>query len=430
MYEHVKKTVLDSGLWKGSQRLTHEFVLSPDVYTITEAEKNELESLGRALHECLSGLGRIMAITENTSLARTNAWKKLGSVLRTGIPAHYRNIQIHKPGQLPVICKVDLMKTADGRFAIAEVDGHNKHGLGYSVLCARMRDAVAPDGEKFVGVAKVITDEVHKRGHGDLTLLYAEQERFYIPEFQILADELAPLGVKLVIQPEGKLTHKKLDALENSAKPQLFVDFPFLYHNPDLNELLPRMYEEGKVDFLYPPKPFLSSKTLLAILRNDHGDPDLEAILCAFISPKALAELRAHIPATYLVSKGAAKNAFAYYQDVCRQKTYVLKEVISSGMHGTIFTDDPNFEEMLKEASGSYNRFILQEEVTNAPHEFSFYADEGTVERATWFLRIIALYTAHSIADIDITARQDKRVHGAKDCLQLGTVIIPNEERS
>ncbi len=427
MYEDIKRVVLDSGLWNGAQRQTHGFVLSPDVYEITEEQKSELEELGRALHECLSGLGRIAAVACNPSLAHTRTWQGLGSILRTGIPLHYHEMQIHKPGQVPAVFKVDLMKTIDGRYMIAEIDGHNKHGLGYSVLCARMRDVVAPGARKFDGVVQAIAHEMYRREKGRLVLLYGEQERFYLPEFSILANALASLGIQLMVKNEADVNLQQLIewGLSESAHsylPILFVDFPFFFRNPALNEDLSKMYLEGKIDFLYPPKPFLGSKALMAILRNDRHNSELEAILHAFVPADSIACLRRYIPETHLVSK--RKDSFSFFERLCGQKRYVLKETVSSGMHGIFFSDDKGFEKALKRACTWRNKFILQEETTNAPHEFSFYTDEGTTEKATWFLRVIVLYASRSIADIDVTARQDKKVHGAKDCLQLGTVIV------
>ena len=42
---------------------------------------------------------------------------------------------------------------------------------------------------------------------------------------------------------------------------------------------------------------------------------------------------------------------------------------------------------------------------------------------AEWFMRITVHFAQRQVADVIVTARQDKKVHGAKDCIQLGTII-------
>ena len=74
-------------------------------------------------------------------------------VLHTGVPAIYHDIMLLNPSSAPSICKVDIMESESGEFRIAEIDGHNKHGLGYSTLAARIRHAVMPDAKAFPGVA-------------------------------------------------------------------------------------------------------------------------------------------------------------------------------------------------------------------------------------------------------------------------------------
>ncbi len=93
-------------------------------------------------------------------------------------------------------------------------------------------------------------------------------------------------------------------------------------------------------------------------------------------------------------------------------------------MKGTVFTDDQHFNATLQRACNSCYRFILQKEVTNRARTFSHFANGGSLRQSEWFMRVTVHYAARRVADVVITARQDKKVHGALDCLQLGAIVV------
>lgn len=347
----------------------------------------------------------------------------IAKALRTGVPAIYHDIMLLNPSSAPSICKVDIMESVDGEYRIAEIDGHNKHGLGYSTLAARIRRAVMPEAKAFLGVAATLAQEVKRRGENDIVLLYTDQERFYLPEFRILQAELATHGVEVVVVAESDVRVEGEKAIVNrdGKNYRLFVDLPFLYRNRTLNALLAALYRAGEVDFLIPPKPFYGSKAVLALFRNDIGKEELEAILKSQIRPSSLELLRRYIPETYLVHKRLKEE---HWRDKYKDKRFVLKESISSGMKGTVFSDEPHFDAIMARACDSYYRFILQEEVTNRSRSFQYFTNNGDIQQDEWFMRVTVHYTTRRVADIVITARRDKKVHGAPDCLQIGSAII------
>ena len=98
-------------------------------------------------------------------------------------------------------------------------------------------------------------------------------------------------------------------------------------------------------------------------------------------------------------------------------------------MKGVIFSDEESFDFILASACASNMNWILQEEVINQPQTFSWFENKNEMEvevktANNWFMRATVQYVNRQIGDIIITARQDKAVHGAKDCLQLGTIIV------
>ncbi len=413
LYESLAGLVRASGLWDGQRERTHAFLLSPDLFILQPAQAAELQGIGRALQACLGGLARIVAISTTPGLTHGKTWDMIARISRTGIPAYYHELQGLGPNRTPDICKVDFMVDTKGRFQIAEIDGHNKHGLGYSTLAAQARHFLAGDQRSFPGVVTVLVDAIRKRGHNECTLLTADQERFYLPECEILAKALQAAGIALRVVSERELSVGELKL------GMLFVDFPFMFKNQDLIAGLVDRYRKGEIAFLIPPKPFLGSKALLALLRNDGQNPELEAILRAHIKAEALDTLRAAIPPTWLVGKrsGELPNPNG------NGHRFVLKEAVSSGMKGTIFSDDPRFPTVLASAQRSIFRSVLQEEVENHPFRFRYFSPEGAELEAEWFVRATVHYAQGAIADLIVTARQDRSVHGAKDSLQLGAIV-------
>lgn len=417
MYNKLMAVIDESGIWSGSQRETHAFRLSPDVFKITTEQKKELEVLGFALYDCLLGLSHIATIAYQEMAKR--AWLTARRVFSTGVPDAYIGFQAKNAKHIPRLLKVDFMLDAAGDFRIAEIDGHNKHGVGYSTLAMRFRDALVPTARTLPGAAKSLASEVQRLGYQKLKILCAERERFYLPELHIVKQELEKHGVACEVIAESQADAGILDN-------GLFLDLPLFYERPELYSTISPAYESGAVGFIIPPKPFLGAKGLLALLRNDVANEHLECILRSFIRQKSLELVRRYIPETILVGKQAADTALVLERT--RTKKYVLKESISSGMKGTVFSDDADFGTTLERAYRSRMNWILQEEVENQPQTFSWYENgNGAPELKTtddWYMRVTVQYVNRGLADVVVTARRSKAVHGGKDCLQLGTIVL------
>lgn len=400
----------------------HRFRLSPDCLQLTKAQVDQLAMLGQAIYGSLAGVCRIVGIAAQPALATSRAWKYLRRVLNVGVPKEYHEIQHIKPprGNVPAVIKVDLMCDTQGRLRIAEIDAQNKHGMGYSTLAAQMRAEVYPCANVLGGVCASIAREMQLVGSTDLLLLYADQERFYKPEFLVLASALGEYGIKVTVAGEYEMAVRNSSLVAESGQ-QAFrnvVDLPFM-SKTCLGRDMVELYRDGRIHFLIPPKPFLSSKSLLALLRNDRREVELEAILRSQIARDDLRTIRRFIPETYLIGNDqTGDEVFARARG-----RWVLKETVSSGMKGTVFSDDPHFATVLNHARSSHGRYIAQKEVTNRSYQFRYYDGAG-VSQGIWYTRITAHYCRSELADVITTARPDKKVHGAPDCLQLGTIIV------
>ena len=420
MYSKLADVIFESGIWSGSRKESHAFLLSPDAYRITEAQRQELSALGCALNDCMLGLSHIAVIAYDQKLNYGAAWLLARRVFSTGVPSVYQELQGMNVRHIPKLLKVDLMVDREGSFKIAEIDGHNKHGLGYSTLGLRFRDALYPNEKKLPGTVKTLAEEMKRLGHDEIKLLYGDQERFYLPEFEIARQEFGKHGINCNVASEMRASKTFLES-------GLFLDLPFLYQKKELYDTVVAGYKMGKIEFIIPPKPFLGAKGVLALLRNDGGDRHLEAVLCSFIKKDSLELVRGYIPETFLVGKRA--EGIDSLRERMSRKRFILKESISSGMKGTVFSDDACFDSVLTRACGTSMNWILQEEVTNQPQTFSWFEDgnENDPEIKTsddWFMRVTVQYVGRQLGDAIVTACRDKAVHGGKKCLQIGTIIL------
>lgn len=427
MHSLISNIVRESGLWSDGREQSHGFILSPSVYNVSAAQRLELEAIGRALHTCMKGLGHIAVEVSNPKKSGNHTYGLFAKALRTGVPKAYHTLMLERPEATPHICKVDLVLTEAG-FRIVEVDGHNKRGLGYCTLVSRMREAMSHGMAAFSGAATAFAEELTVRGVSYAALLYGVRERFYYPEFLILKDELRRFGVELLVVGEGevRLDGERVVVPDGRVTPRVFVDLPFMYENGALHELLGRLYRNGEIEFLIPPKPFLSSKALLALLRNESGNVEAEALLRSHIEPASLELVRRYIPETHLVhSPKREKEPEKRWREISCRKAYVLKQVISGGMKGIVFRDETErWEKEFSLACRADCSYVLQEEVTNVAWELEHFGCDGSLQRqGGWFLRLIAYCTQTGIADLLVTARKDKKVHGASDCLFFGAVI-------
>ena len=284
----------------------------------------------------------------------------------------------------------------------------------------RFRKALHPEAQGLPGAVMLLAEELKRMRQKELTVLYADQERFYLPEFEIAQQEFAMNGIACTVVSE-------MDAVMDHLASGVFLDMPFLHKRSELYDILISSYENGDVSFVIPPKPFLGAKGVLAFLRNDTHDPQVEALLLSFIRKQSLDLVRSYIPETILVGKQAERAVSV--EERISQRRFVLKESISSGMKGTVFSDEDEFQKILSRSQQSKMNWILQEEVINQPQCFSWYeglngSDAYLQTSDDWFMRVTVQYVNRQLGDIIVTARRSKAVHGAKDCIQIGTVII------
>ncbi len=397
----------------------HEFCLSPDVYALTKGGNEQLKRIGEASIECLTGIGRLATIAANPDLSKMSSWRLINRALWNGIPRIYQSLAVKRPNSIPGSLKVDLIEDQDSKFWIAEIDGYNERGLGYCTLITKMRDVIDPNADTLPGIAPLYVKMARRFKRGDeILLIYARKERFYLPEFALLAEELRQHGITFIVASEEEVqpTHKGFTVRGKTVYATLLVYHPFIHYNEALNQALAQRYLAGEIDFIMPPKPFLGSKAVLAILRNDENDPLLESALRSQISGSELEAIREHIPQTYLIHKNMSWN-----QDI---GNFVLKKAIASGMKGTFFPEEEGFAKLLEQAHKSDFSFVLQREIKQKSTDYRYFTPDNGLLAVRCFTRVIAFYIGRELAEIDVTALPRKAVHGATDSIFLGGVLI------
>lgn len=426
LHERLHNVVSETGLWNGGAG-NRAFLLSPSVYELTADKATELALLGQSIKSCFAGLNGMAAEVSNPKNGHSRAWRIARAAFTNGVSKLYGNLQRTNPHHEPLITKVDLMEDRQGNYLIAEIDGYNPRGMGYSTLASYLAGTVS-DQPRLPGVAACLARELLAEGVDMVTFLYADNERFYLPEFTIFQKEMANHGVQVILASE-------MDDLVHPLT-EYYVVLPQLNRKPALGSQLAQLYLEDKVFFLIPPKPYLGSKSVLALLKNEDGVEELENLLCSYIPLPELERVRRHIPETYLVGKNPLKLSargvrnslgLTLWEEALASAPgeFVLKRSISSGMKGVFFADDHQYETALAEAGNAQGCFVLQREVEQLDRCFSCFTPEGTaITHDNWHTRVTAHYIAGNLADIVVTARRDKRVHGSTDCLQLGTVLV------
>ncbi len=412
-----------TGIWdEGRRHGSHSFLLSPDVYRISADWMVELDELAKAVQRCLLGVSRLVAIASDSSLHNpSDAYGLLYQRLTRGAPY---NLHALRPANIPLLCKVDLMVDRDGNFKIAEIDATNPRSWGYSVIGRRLCALASPESQMLPGVIAYLAKHLSRQNAKEVCFLYGHTQRFYAPEFAIVAGELKSFGIQMTVIDEIDVVVKPdhlLDAKSGAVLPEWFIDFPMMNRNKPLIDWLKGAARERRVEFVIPPKHFLSSKAVLATLCKSGGDASSERLLLTQIAEGDLFLVRHYLPPTRLVAKGEAPGDI---RSRVAERPHLLKACVSSGMKGVVFSDEAGFEQTLETALNQNGGYVLQQEVNGLPHRFGVYGPNGTLaETHDWFVRLTGYFSRDGLQDIAVSACRDKRVHGGTQAIVTGTVI-------
>lgn len=427
MKEKIEGFIRESGLWSGYRHTTHRFRLTPDIFPIKRDSIKWLQVLGPAITECLSGLGRIAAVASNHDLAKNRTWHMIRHLTELEVSPLFRELQLLRPSTPPLVFRVDVVEADTGELFVVEIEATKSHGLGYASLFSRIAKAIGHQ-PALPGIISLLAQETRRQNpvESKLLAIYAESEAFYLPELEVLQRELRHEGVDLVIASEHELSveAESLVVRGHSLGLPLLLGLPMFTGsrsrkpNKAAEQGLAAFYQKGQLNCLIPPKPYLGSKAMMAILRNDAKNEDLEAILRSQISAAALKTVRAALPETFLIERN-------FEIPPTNLTRYVLKEVVSSGAHGITFSEDQRFEAVFETARRTTGHFVLQRVIETRQRAFHYYPESnGTAAlSAEWYLRLGVFYIARELAEVCVTGCQKPPVHGGKESIFMSSTL-------
>jgi len=435
------------GLWEaGSDKGRFAFRLSPDVLELNFEQKAELEEINDLMFSrggFFDGANRLFDRTFDQRFISTNTGAKVLKTLRSGLPKAERELIKSGDRQMPAVCRLDLALAPDqdSEFKILEVEGDKTHAFGYATIAELFARQIADvTTERLPGL--VFDFGTFLKGAGatpekPAVLIVGREEMFYETELkffaQICRKNLIPLVVlaerEVQVSTSGiSLNDGSFPAGKNSFTTDLLVNLPVLtpdgYRGTGIDaDLLLRLFAEGKIRCLIPPKRFLGSKGLLALVSNGDNDPELETILRGCFDPGKLARLRELIPSTFVISKKSKVRALAELDE--NPGAWVIKKSMSSGMRGVALPEGNRQRSMLGEAVEAPFNYVMQAKVAQETRTFRFAEPNNLniIKRARMFMRISPFCTPGGISTVCVTGRETSDVHGATDSILISTVF-------
>ena len=148
-YQGLEAIVYETGLWQGGRRDSHGFVLSPEPFQLPAAHTSGLDALAKAIHNCLLGMSRLMAIAADSALHSSgDGYSGLYRALSKG--SAYK-LPAVRPANIPLLAKVEARRSRPVRVSrkTAEVYGLPRSVLtrirvntDYAELCVKPRVGV------------------------------------------------------------------------------------------------------------------------------------------------------------------------------------------------------------------------------------------------------------------------------------------------
>ncbi len=412
---------LQCGIWDGDPSDPHGFVLAPYSFELTQTERDQLNSFSTHLYKCLAGVAKLVAIGEQAELGSGTAFEPMSQALRRD--TNYQ-LPTSFPARLPYLCKVDVVKTAQG-FQVVEIDATNPRSWGYSIMGRQLAQTINPGALLLPGVVEALSKFSILKRTGAVTFLYGDTQRFYNREFRVFASAMKDAGVDVhvVNEREVVIRNNQLATTHGESLPHTLVDLPAMNRNPALIDWLKQATIDDQVRYLVPPQYFLAAKNTMGLLSNAVLDPRVEALLNCLVNPASLAALREFLPETWMVDKTFPDD---WADTICEKpQNWALKRSVSSGAKGVWLGDDEGFEEAFRVARKQPGSHILQAMAEPLQHSISYYDPDGSLQQADdWQLRLTLYCSPRRVEDIAITARRSRLVHGATDAILAGTVLV------
>lgn len=384
--EHLSliKYLLNIGLWDNEIDTKYGFNLSPYPFDIGNY-KTQFDEIGIEIVNFIQELNNIKFDPLNNLSKKESKIYRILKKAKNGYPFVQNNL-------VPPIIKVDIIVDENDNLQIVEIDGYNPRGFSYAIILNKIHEI------KNNKIELTLVNEVKKRNTNTLVWLYPSRERYYLRSMEIFSKILKKEYNINVI-----LVNADIDKIPEIDCCYLIAPWGLSKTNEvRMRDKVIELYELNPDKFIYPLQPWLNNKLLLAF-------PFLTEYKC----------LNKFIRETEGIKKFLPFTTINPSDKKLESKTYILKQGVSSGHKGVIFSNSKKFSEIKRKVQEQNNiDFIFQEEIKQKNVPLDYYQN-GTTEKGTFYCRFIAHYNQNGkLLNVDLTARNEPLVYGSTDSIQ------------
>jgi len=388
--EHLSliKSLLNIGLWDNEIDTKYGFNLSPYPFDIGNY-KTQFDEIGIEIINFIQELNNIKFDISNNLTKNDSRIYRILKKAKNGYPFIQNSL-------VPPIIKVDIIVDENDKLKIVEIDGYNPRGFSYAIILNKIHKI---DNKKL---ELTIVNEVKKRNTNTLVWIYPSREKYYLRSMKIFSKILMnEYGIKVILVNADNDKIPEIDCCYLIAPWGLSKKNEVIMRNK-----LIELYKLNSDKFIYPLQPWLNNKLLLAF-------PFLTEYKCLNNFIKETKSIKKFLPFT-TINPNDKELEF---------KNYILKQGVSSGHKGVVFSNSKKFSEIKTKVQEQKNiDFIFQEEVNQKNIPLDYYQNE-TTKKGTFYCRFIAHYNQNGqLLNVDLTGRNEPLVYGSTDSIQTTCV--------
>ena len=363
------KFAKEVGLWPDNK---HIFKVSPTPIELRQNHIEQINEIGAALFGDQGVLNGLLNTTRELITKLPN--HPMSSNLKSAISTKERQVSLI--GRQPTsLVRLDLMVDINDSIQIAEIEGAGKiHGLGFGLFTEKI---CTQKPSHVLGTIEWISQVIKTQDCQPPVILVATSP-FFAPEIAFLVQQLNLSGIQtsFVIK----------DPKDNLASP-LLPDGTLFNLPPNSPSTWQKAWAEGKIQAIIPPRPILEIKTILALLSNPNGDPDIESTLLHHITADKLSTIRQHLPFTRFLAN--TENA--------KPEEFIFKTAKGSGAKG----------------------------ISHAPQIDTEVAMQKITQKhfSCQFARLAAFMAPHGLVTMPITLNKSEIVHGGPESTQTSFTV-------
>lgn len=305
------------------------------------------------------------------------------------------------------LVRLDIVRNVQGIFKIVEIEVDKYHGLGYTTAGRHMSE-----GEVGVGLVSRYADMTT---HTPAAIMLGKQERFYGPELRYFQREVCKRGGQANVVAEEQMYGHSLSG-------RVFA-LPTI-HDPEIKKNTEQAVQRGDLQVLSSLPRFLTSKHMLSLICNSHGEPLIEDLLHRCVGQPTLSFIRGVIPHTMSLVGTSRERRAEIAQEVRAGENYYVKYADMSGARGVHSPHDK--EAQVATITGKvYDRVVLQGAVQTTMTQMSALDLEGRERDEQMYSTRYGLFVSGmgDVLDLGLTSSVGPVAHGGVDSI-LGSYTV------